>query len=237
MNRLQNRRRIIGTAICAVLGSLAAFRVRAQGRLDALSNTDATAGLRAALEQGAQAAIGRLGRPDGFLKDAALRIPLPPSLQKIETALRFAGMQAQADQLVVSMNRAAESAVPLAKPLMQNAIRGMSVADAKKILSGGDTSVTEFFKAKTASPLTEKFIPIVKRETDKVGLAQQYNGLASQAAAFGLVSEADANIERYVTRRALDGLYTVVGEEERAIRQDPLKYGGSILSKVFGALR
>lgn len=235
-HRVRERRKIIGAMLAASAGAFAFGDARALG-LDNLSNADATAGVRAALDRGTQAAISQLGRTDGFLGNKNLRIPLPPSLQRVETALRFAGLQDQADQLVVSMNRAAEAAVPLAKPLMQNAIRTMTVADAKRILTGGDTSVTDFFKTKTEAPLTQKFVPLVKRETDKVGLAQQYNDIASRVASFGLVGQDDANIERYVARKALDGLYLVVGQEERSIRQDPLRYGGSVLGKVFGALQ
>jgi hypothetical protein len=135
------------------------------------------------------------------------------------------------------MNRAAEEAVPEARTLMINAVKSMSLEDAKKILTGGDESVTEFFKARTSAPLAVKFLPIVKRSTDRVGLAQKYNQFAGQGAKFGLVKGDAVNVEQYVTDRALDGLYLKIGEEERAIRRNPAAAGSAIVSKVFGALR
>ncbi len=205
--------------------------------LDSLSQQDAIAGLKATLDKGSLAAIAKLGVENGFLNHPKVKIPLPPTLQKIESGLRMLGLKDRADQLVTSMNRAAEQAVPLAKPLLQNAVKSMTVSDAKKILSGGDTSVTDFFKGKTQTPLGQQFLPIVKRQTDKVGLAQQYNQLAGQGAKWGLVKGTETSIETYVTQKALDGLYWMIGEEERAIRQNPVGYGSKILEKVFGGLK
>jgi hypothetical protein len=221
-------------ALCGVFGKT--FDVAAQG-IDSISKGDANSALRAALDKGAQVAVGKLGVDGGFLNNEKARIPLPPAIAKIEKALRFAGLQDRADQLVQTMNQAAEQAVPLAKPLLMNAIKGMSVSDARNILGGGDTSVTDFFRDKTALALTDKFLPVVKKKTDALGVAQQYNQLAGKAAKFGLVKGEDANIERYVTRKALDGLYLMIGEEEKSIRANPLEAGSAILSKVFGALR
>ena len=113
----------------------------------------------------------------------------------------------------------------------------MSVTDAKKILTGGDTSVTEFFAEKTRAPLGERFLPIVTQSIEKVGLAQQYNAFAGKAASFGLVKKEDANLSQYVTGKTLDGLFTMIGEEEKKIRQDPVGTGSAILQKVFGATR
>jgi hypothetical protein len=233
------RRRIIGAGLR--VGALSAlvnptFDVAAQG-IEAISSTDATKALKAALEKGANAAVSKLGVDGGFLNNEKVHIPLPPSIARIEKALRFAGLQDRADQLVTTMNQAAEQAVPLAKPLLVNAIKNMSVTDARKILSGGDTSVTDFFKEKTAQPLADKFLPVVKKKTDSLGVAQQYNQLADKASKFGLVKGEDANIERYVTRKALDGLYLMVAEEEKSIRANPVEAGSALLSKVFGALR
>jgi len=135
------------------------------------------------------------------------------------------------------MKQAAEQAVPQAKELLTNAVKSMSIEDAKKILTGGDQSVTEFFRAKTAAPLGQKFLPIVKRATDQVGLAQKYDQFAAQGEKLGLIKGDAANIEQYVTGKALDGLYLMIGEEERAIRQNPLQAGSAIVSKVFGALK
>lgn len=148
--------------------------------------------------------------------------------------MKLMGKQKQFDDLVVSINRAAESAIPLAKPLLVSAIKSMSVADAKSIVGGGENSVTSFFRSETEKDLTAKFLPIVKQTTDQSGLAQQYNGLAGQAASFGAVKAEDAKIENYVTSKAMSGLFLMIAEQERAIRNDPVGTGSSILKKVFG---
>ena len=218
-----------------VIAGLMVLSVQAQALdLSRISNQDASAGLKEALNKGSAAAVAKLGVTDGFLKNPEVKIPLPDGLKQAERAAKLLGRQKDFDELVTGMNRAAEQAVPLAKPLLTDAIKSMSVDDAKKIISGGDDSVTQFFKSKTEKQLGIKFQPIVKQTTDKVGLANQYNKLAAQAQSFGMVKEQDAKIESYVTRKALDGLFLMIGKEERAIRQDPLKYGSDILRKVFG---
>ena len=204
--------------------------------VDALSNADINAGLKEALTRGADAAVAQLGQKDGFFGNAALKIPLPPSLQKAEKAMRMFGMGKQADDLVLSMNRAAEAAVPEAKTLLVGAVKEMTLEDAKGILTGGQTSATDFFRRKTEARLAERFEPIVKANTDKVGLAQQYNQYAGMAAQFNLLDKKQANVEQYVTQQALDRLYTLIGEKEAAIRANPLQAGSDLLKKVFGAV-
>ena len=206
------------------------------GRVDALSSTEINAGLKEALTRGADTAVAQLGQKDGFFGNAALKIPLPPSLQKAEKAMRMLGMGKQADELVLSMNRAAEAAVPEAKPLLVNAVKAMTLEDARGILTGGKTSATDFFRRKTEAKLTERFAPIVKANTDKVGLAQQYNQYAGAAAQFNLIDKKQASVEQYVTQQALDRLYTVIGEKEAAIRANPMQAGSDLLKKVFGAV-
>lgn len=223
-------------------GSLASLLVLTYGQAHALtladlSNTEATQGLKTALEKGAVAAVNLLGRTDGFLGNAKVRIPLPGFLEDGSKLLRALGRGAQIDELVTSMNRAAESAVPLARDLLVGAVKTMSVSDAKNILTGGDTSVTQFFATRTREPLGVKFLPIVTRATEKVGLAAKYNAVAGKASSYGLVKKEDANIQQYVTGKSLDGLYFVIGEEERKIRQDPVATGSAILKKVFGAMK
>ena len=151
--------------------------------------------------------------------------------------MRLMGRGKDADELVVAMNRAAEQAVPEAKVLMLNAIKTMSVKDAKQILTGGDGSVTRFFKAKTAAVLAARFLPIVKKATDRVDLARKYDQFAGAGAKLGLVKGNAVNIETYVTQKALDGLYLEIGDEEHAIRKNPAAAGRAIVAKVFGALR
>jgi hypothetical protein len=204
--------------------------------VDALSSTDINAGLKEALTRGAETAVSQLGQKDGFFGNAKLKIPLPPTLQKAEKAMRMLGMGKQADDLVLSMNRAAEAAVPEAKTLLVGAVKQMTLEDAKGILTGGQTSATDFFRSKTEATLTERFAPIVKTHTDKVGLAQQYNQYAGAAAQFNLIDKRQANVEQYVTQQALDGLYTVIGEKEAAIRANPMQAGSDLLKKVFGAV-
>lgn len=202
-----------------------------------LTDGEASQGLKTALEKGAQAAISLLGRPDGFLSNDKVRIPLPGFLDDAAKLLKTLGQGKRVDELVTAMNRAAETAVPMAKDLLMGAVKSMSVGDAKKILTGGDTSVTSFFADKTRTPLTGKFLPVVTRATEKVSLASKYNRVASKAAGIGLVKKEDANIEQYVTGKTLDGLYFIIGEEERKIRQDPVGTGSAILRKVFGVLK
>lgn len=202
-----------------------------------LSNADAALGLKTALERGASAAVDLLGRPDGFLGNPQVRIPLPGFLAETARFLRAMGRGRQIDELELAMNRAAESAVPLARDLLVNAVKSMTVSDARNVLAGGETSVTAFFAEKTRSPLATRFLPVVTRATEKVGLAEKYNRVAGKAAGFGLVRDEDANVERYVTRKALDGLYFVIGEEEKKIRRDPVGTGSAILRKVFGSLK
>jgi hypothetical protein len=206
------------------------------GSLRDLTNADASIGLRQALVQGANQAVSSLGKKDGFLLNQKVRIPLPPRLAKAEKIMRMAGMGAQADDLVLAMNRAAEAAVPEAKPLLLDAVKSMSVDDAKQILTGGDDSVTRFFKAKTSDPLMLKFLPVVQKYTANVHLAKKYNQVAGKGLQLGLIRKEDADIDSYVARSALDGVYKIIGQEEKAIRADPAKAVGGLAKKVFGAL-
>ncbi len=205
-----------------------------QAALAAVSEGDAASGIRAALERGAGAAVALLGRTDGFLGNPQVRIALPGFLNQAAKILKATGQGRKVDALTTAMNRAAEAAVPEARSLLVNAARSISVNDALKIVRGGQTSVTDYFAGKTRAPLGSQFLPIVTRATEKVSLAAHYNAVAGKAQSLGLVKEEDANIQQYVTARALDGLYLMIGEEEKKIRADPLKTGSAILRKVFG---
>jgi uncharacterized protein DUF4197 len=209
----------------------------AHAGLEQISNPDAVAGLKGALERGSSVAVDLLGRTDGFFGNNAVKIPLPESLKRYEKLMRNVGLGKHADELILTMNRAAEAAVPEAKKLFVDAVRKMSVQDAKGILTGGQTAGTEYFKRTTAEPLRGKFLPIVKKATEKVGLAQKYNEYAGKGAKFGLVKKDQANLDDYVTQKALDGLFLMVAEEEKKIRQDPVRAGSDIVKKVFGALK
>jgi hypothetical protein len=202
-----------------------------------LSSADASKGMKAALEKGALSAVGLLGAKDGFLGNDQVRIPLPGYLNDAAQLLRTFGQAAKVDELVTSMNRAAEAAVPMSKDILLKAVQTMSVTDAKGILSGGNTAVTEFFASKTRPTLATKFLPVVTQATAKVGLADKYNEVAGKASELGLLKKEDANIQQYVTGKTLDGLFFMISEEEKKIRQNPVAYGSAILTKVFGALQ
>lgn len=201
-----------------------------------LTEGDANAGIRTALERGAVAAVSLLGRTDGFLGNPLVKIELPGYLKDAAKLLRATGQGARLDELVTAMNRAAEAAVPAARPLLVNAVKVMSVEDGLEILRGGDDSATQFFADKTRTPLQAQFLPIVTQATRRVSLADKYNAVARKASGFGLVRDEDANIQQYVTGKALDGLYRIIGEEEKKIRKDPVGTGSAILKKVFGGL-
>ena len=201
-----------------------------------LSNAEASQGLKTALERGAISAVGLLGRPGGFLDNPKVRIPLPGFLADAAKLLKAMGQRKRVEELEVAMNRAAEAAVPLARDLLVNAVKSMTVTDAKNILTGGPTSVTSFFAEKTREPLFVRFLPVVTQATKKVELAEKYNQVVGKVPG-GLVRKEDATIEQYVTRKSLDGLYVMIGEEEKSIRQNPVATGNALLSKVFGALK
>jgi hypothetical protein len=224
------RRRRFTNAALAAAGALLGKAGWAAG----VSDADAASGIRAALERGAASAVDLLGKHDGFLGNPKVRIPLPKAMKDAAKVAKLIGQQKQVDELVTAMNRAAEAAVPEAKALLLSAAKSMSVDDARRIVSGGDDSVTKFFAAKTRKPLAEKFLPIVTRQTEKVDLAARYDALAAKAAGMGLVKGDEASVERYVTGKALDGLYLMIGEEEKKIRRDPIGTGSAILAKVFG---
>jgi hypothetical protein len=223
-------KRICLAALC--LAATSAFGAS----LSDLSNLDANSGLKAALEKGALAAVGKLGAENGFLHNEEVKIRLPRALEKAQPYLKLAGQGHRLDELVESMNHAAEQAVPMAKPLLIKAVKSLTLTDAKNILTGGDTAVTEFFREKTADTLALQFRPIVKRVTDRSRLSAKYNAAMDQVSKFGAATAQQASVEDYVTQHAIDGLFKMIAEEEREIRRDPIGSGSKIISKVFGSL-
>jgi Protein of unknown function (DUF4197) len=201
-----------------------------------LTNQDANAGVKAALEKGANSAVTKLGVENGFLNNEKVKIKLPAKFDKVRTVLSLAGKAKKIDDLELAMNRAAETAVPLAKPLLVDAIKKMTLTDAKNILSGGNTSITDFFRAKTSEALSAKFLPIVKNVTDNAKLAKKYNSIMLQAQNFGVVTPEEASVEAFVTSKTTAGLYAMIAEEEKLIREDPAAAGNKIITKVFSAL-
>jgi hypothetical protein len=231
------KRFVVGAIACVGLIGVCATALPAASTLSTLTSRDATSGLRAALSQGIDIAVTQLGAKDGFLKDPKVTIPLPPALQKAERAMRMIGMGKDAENLKVAMNHAAESAVAEAKPVFKTALQRMTVADAKTILSGGDDAGTQYFRRATQDELVGKFKPIVARETAKLKIAGLYDQYAGRAAKAGLITAQDANLNDYVTAKALDGLFSRIADEERAIRKDPLGQASSLIKKVFSAVR
>ena len=223
-----------------IFGVLAGLVISGQGaaqNLAGITNQDAVQALKDALVQGSNKAVSQLSAPNGFLGNPQVKIPLPDTIKRVESGLRMLGMGRQADELVASMNHAAEMAVREATPLLVSSVKSMSVSDAKGILTGPDDAATLYFKRTTSDALTQRFLPIVKEMTARAQLAQQYNALAGQAAQYGLISKEEANIDNYVTRKALDGLFVVIAEQERSIRRDPMGAATTIAKKVFGSLR
>jgi hypothetical protein len=205
--------------------------------LSSISKQDQIGSLKQALAQGAETAVKNLAKENGYLGNDRVRIPLPESLQKAGSLMRQFGMGRYADDLVTSMNRAAEAAVPEARALLVDAVKKMTVADAKAILTGPDDAATQYFRKTTESALAGKFRPIVAKSMQKVKLAQTYDQFAGKGAQFGLVDQRDAKLDDYITRRALDGLFLMMAEQEKAIRANPLEATGNLAKKVFSVLR
>ena len=216
-----------------LLGSLLlSFQVHAASLAD-FSQQDTATALKQALDQGIALAVNQLGKPGGFNNDPAVRIELPGNLAKVASTMKMMGMGSQIEQLENSMNLAAEAAVPQAQVLLIEAVQKMTVEDAKSILTGPDDAATQYLNKTSREQLRAQFLPIVKQATDKVGLAQQYNSLAGQAANFGVVDAKNANIENYVTEQTLDGLFVIIAEQEADIRKNPADAATSLAKKVF----
>ena len=231
------KRKTPALTLLALLAAAATGRaLAASAAFDALTGREAAGGLHDALSKGIDVAVAQLGARNGFLNDPKVAIPLPEPLEKAERALTMIGMGGQGQQLRETMNHAAEDAVSQAKPVFKQALRHMTLADAKAILTGGDDAGTQYFRRATTTQLTAKFKPIVAAQTAKLGLAAKYNEYAGKAAQVGLLSFEQANLDDFVTARALDGLFSRMADEERAIRKDPLGQGSSLVRKVFGAL-
>lgn len=204
------------------------------GNQGALSDTKVASGLKEALEVGADNAVKLTGKPDGYFRNEAIKILMPKNLQPLERGLRAMGYGPKVDEFVLSMNRAAESAAPAAKKIFGDAILAMSFDDARKIFSGGETAATDYFKNKTTDQLTAAFRPVVEKTMDENGVTQQYKALAGQAQSIPFMKSPDLDITQYVVSKALDGLFHVLGEEERKIRKDPMARTTSLLKEVFG---
>jgi len=211
----------------------------------ALSQDQMIQGLKEALGKGVQQAVGRLGHDNGFLTNLNVRIPMPDKLRTVEKTLRTLKQDKLADDFVNTMNHAAEQAVPEAAAVFGDAIKGMSIADAKTILTGTNNAATQYFRKTTQTNLYAKLLPIVKRATDQTGVTSAYKRLMEQAngagsfGAFGrsLLGAEAMDVDQYVTNKALDGLFSMVAEEEKHIRENPVARTSDLLQKVFGAIK
>jgi hypothetical protein len=219
----------------AVAASLFADRdqmVLAQAR--GLSDATIASGLKEALQVGTQNAVSVTGRPDGYFQNAAIKILMPSQLQPIEKGLRAVGYGPQLDELVLSMNRAAERAAPAAKPIFLEAITAMSFDDARKIVTGSPTAATEYFKGKTSEKLTAAFQPVVAQTMREVGVTRQYQELMGRAQAIPFLKSQTFDLDHYVVAKSLDGLFFVLGQEEQKIRTNPTARATDLLKQVFG---
>lgn len=213
--------------------------------LNSLSQDQMIAGLKEALAQGVQNAVGQLGHEGGFMNNLNVRIPLPEKLRSAETTLRALKQDKVADDFVRSMNRAAEKAVPEAAAVFSDAVKQMTIADARSILSGTNNAATQYFRRTTETNLFARFLPVVTNATEQVGVTAAYKGMMAQVGGSGTLGgllggtgwlkAEDLDLDRYVTGKALDGLFTVIAEEEKRIRENPAARTTALLQKVFGA--
>lgn len=200
-----------------------------------LTESDASGGLKEALALGVKRSISRLGKPDGFFGDQLVKIALPKQVRRIADAARAVGTNQHVDAFELSLNRAAEKAVPLAADVFADAVREMTVQDAIAIVRGDSDAGTQFFRRATEEKLRAKFLPVVMKTTGEAGVTQRYKELTGKSAVGKLLGNRQGiDLDQYVTEKALDGLYYYIGEEEKSIRQNPVSQGTSLLSRVFG---
>jgi len=232
-------RSALDSSLIALLVAIVASAPAQSGILDRLfgggtpSDEKVASGLKEALEIGTGNAVASTGRPDGFFGNEAIRILMPEKLQRLDKGLRAVGLGSQIDEFVLSMNRAAERAAPSAKSIFKDALGQMTISDAKQILRGGDTAATEYFRGKTSERLTAGFLPIVTASLTEVGATKRYKDLVGRYSALPFMSSPSLDLDRYVTDKALDGLFRVLGEEERKIRKDPAARVTKLLKEVF----
>jgi hypothetical protein len=213
-------------AVKGVLGSAAGGSAGSQG--------DAAAGLKEALAVGTGNAVQTLSKANGYFGDAAVKILMPEKMRTAVEVLKKAGYQKEVDDFVISMNRAAEQAAPKARPIFEDAVKKMTFEDAQKILSGGDTAATDYFKSKTTPQLTEAFKPVIAESMNQVGATRSYKALTDRYTALVPFGKPDSiDLDSYVTGKSLDGLFVKVGQEEKQIRTNPAARTTELLKTVF----
>ena len=224
---------IIGLALIAPPASAQVEQLLKGITGSGVTDSKASAGLKEALQVATEKAVALTGRPNGYFSDAAIKILMPQKLQTMQQGLRAVGYGPQIDEFVLSMNRAAEQAAPAAKQIFGEAITSMTFDDAKKILSGGNTSATDYFKAKTTDKLTAAFKPVIDKSMGEVGVTRQYQALMGKFETIPFAKTQSFDLDNYVTGKALDGLFHVVGEQEKAIRTNPAARTTELLKEVF----
>ncbi|MFI5102680.1 MAG: DUF4197 domain-containing protein [Terriglobales bacterium] len=205
------------------------------GNASSLSDSKVSSGLKEALRVGAENSVKLTGKTDGYFKNEAIKILMPSNLRPLEKGLRAVGFGPKIDSFILSMNRSAEAAAPAAKKIFTDAILEMSFEDARKILSGGDTAATDYFKGKTTGRLTTAFRPVVEKTMSKNGVTRQYKALTEQYQSIPFAKNETFDIDKYVVEKALDGLFYELADQERQIRKDPAARTTSLLKEVFGA--
>jgi hypothetical protein len=202
----------------------------------ALSNDEVVAGLKQALEKGTEYAVKHLGKADGFFANQSVKIPMPDKLQTVEKTLRQLGQDKYADEFVLTMNRAAEEAVPLTLDILKKGVTSMTIEDAKGILNGPDNAATEYLRKVGGEQMRARIAPIVSAATDRTGVTRQYKQLFDKMGFLNQVLDPDDyDIDKYVTGKTMDGLFFMIAEEEKKIRENPVERTTDLLKKVFGS--
>jgi ribosomal protein L22 len=199
-----------------------------------LDDSTIASGLKDALSVGTKNAVSLVSKLNGYYGNEAIRILLPDKIQKAAELAGNLGYQKQVDDFILSMNRAAEKAAPKAASHFADTIKGMSIEDARKILSGGDTAATEYFKSKTFSKLYDEFKPSVSQSINQVGVTRAYNDMMGKIPSIPFAKPESVDLNHYVTTKALDGIFYMVGQEEQKIRTNPMAQTTDLLKKVFG---
>jgi hypothetical protein len=202
-----------------------------------LTQSEMSQGIKEALSKGVKVAIDQLGRRNGFLDDAAVKIPLPKGLDQVVSLMRQFHQQELADEFVATMNHAAEQAVPQAAEVFAGAIQHMTLQDAQQILQGPDDAATEYFRRTSGAELAARLRPIIVQATDKVGVTLAYKKMMTEAGPVAGMLVGDTNLDDYITQKALDGLFLKIADEEKAIRTQPVARTTDLLRKVFGSVR
>jgi hypothetical protein len=248
MRRAGREGMVMGKASAILLGALVLFEAApVSAQMDQLlrglgglapqsgpSDGQIASGLKEALQVGTQNAVNLTGKTDGYFGNQAIKILMPEKLRTLETGLRAVGYGPKVDEFILSMNRAAERAAPSAKQIFSDAIGAMTFEDARKIWSGGDTAATEYFRVKTSDKLTSAFRPVVEKATNEVGVTRQYKELVGRYQTIPFAKAESLDVDQYVVTKGLDGLFFVLGEEEKKIRTNPAARTTELLKQVFG---